>query len=55
MGRQKMGHFLEAVISQQVLRIGNWVDKLADALDLSFCMRSCGKTEFEKFFLGFSS
>lgn len=31
----------------------NCVDKLADAVDLSLYMRSCGKAEYEKFFLGF--
>lgn len=48
-----IGYFL-GVISQQVLGIVNWVDKLSDAVDLSFYMRSCGKTESETFFLGFS-
>lgn len=52
-GRQKttfyqngIGHFLGAVISQ-------WVDNLV-AVQLSLHMRSCGNTEFQKFFSGFS-
>lgn len=36
-----------------MLGIVNWVDKLFDAVDLSFYMRSCGKTESEKILFRF--
>lgn len=34
--------------------ISHWVDNLADVVELTLYMRSCGKIEFEKFLLGFS-
>lgn len=41
-----MGSSDFAAVSETV----NCVDKLADAVDLSLYMRSCGKAEYEKLF-----